>query len=76
MAQVGATCRGIRQLDLGFPEISTLGVQGGVRSDIKSCPATHFEYAMIDETLARVHQHDTVAKRGLKVRPLAARASG
>ena len=35
-----------------------------------------FEYALIDGTLVRVHQHGTGAKRGLKIRPSAARAAG
>ena len=30
-----------------------------------------FEYAMIDGTIMRVHQHGTGAKGGLKIRPLA-----
>ena len=34
-----------------------------------------FEYAMIDGTIVRVHQHGTGAKRGLKIRPSAARAA-
>ena len=35
-----------------------------------------FEYALIDGTIIRVHQHGTGAKGGLKIRPLAARAAG
>ncbi len=31
-----------------------------------------FEYAMIDGTIVRVHQHGTGAKGGLKIRPSAA----
>jgi transposase len=34
-----------------------------------------FEYAMIDGTIIRVHQHGTGAKGGLKIRPSAARAA-
>ena len=33
-----------------------------------------FEYAMIDGTIVRVHQHGTGAKGGLAIRPSAARA--
>jgi transposase len=33
-----------------------------------------FEYALIDGTIVRVHQHGTGAKRGLKIRRSAARA--
>jgi transposase len=35
-----------------------------------------FEYAMIDGTIVRVHQHGTGAKGGLKIRPSAAPAAG
>jgi transposase len=35
-----------------------------------------FEYALIDGTIIRVHQHGTGAKGGLKIRPSAARAAG
>jgi transposase len=34
-----------------------------------------FEYAMIDGTIIRVHQHGTGAKGGLKIRPSDARAA-
>lgn len=34
-----------------------------------------FEYALIDGTLIRVHQHGTGAKGGLKIRRLGARAA-
>jgi transposase len=34
-----------------------------------------FEYAMIDGTIIRVHQHGTGAKGGLKIRPSGARAA-
>jgi len=34
-----------------------------------------FEYALIDGTIVRVHQHGTGAKGGLKIRPSAARAA-
>jgi putative transposase len=34
-----------------------------------------FEYVLIDATLARVHQHGTGAKGGLKIRPLAVHAA-
>jgi transposase len=34
-----------------------------------------FEYAIIDGTIVRVHQHGTGAKGGLKLRPSAARAA-
>jgi transposase len=34
-----------------------------------------FEYAMIDGTIVRVHQHGTGAKGGLKIRPSADRAA-
>ena len=34
-----------------------------------------FEYAMIDGTIVRVHQHGTGAKGGLKIRPLADHAA-
>lgn len=34
-----------------------------------------FEYALIDGTIVRVHQHGTGAKGGLAVRPSAARAA-
>jgi transposase len=34
-----------------------------------------FEYALIDGTLVRVHQHGTGARGGLKIRPSAARAA-
>ena len=33
-----------------------------------------FEYAIIDATIVRVHQHGSGAKGGLKLRPSAARA--
>jgi transposase len=33
-----------------------------------------FEYAIIDATIVRVHQHGTGAKGGLRLRPSAARA--
>ena len=35
-----------------------------------------FEYAMIDGTIVRVHQHGTGAKGGLKIRRSVARAAG
>ena len=35
-----------------------------------------FEYAMIDGTNVRVHQHGTGAKGGLSIRPLVDRAAG
>ena len=35
-----------------------------------------FEYAMIDGTIVRVHQHGTGAKGGLATRPSAARVAG
>ena len=35
-----------------------------------------FEYAIIDGTIVRVHQHGTGAKGGLAIRPSAARAVG
>ena len=34
-----------------------------------------FEYAIIDGTIVRVHQHGTGARGGLKIRPSAARAA-
>ena len=34
-----------------------------------------FEYALIDGTIVRVHQHGTGAKGGLKIRPLGDRAA-
>lgn len=34
-----------------------------------------FEFAIIDGTIVRVHQHGTGAKGGLKIRPSAARAA-
>ena len=34
-----------------------------------------FEYALIDGTIVRVHQHGTGAKGGLSLRPLGARAA-
>lgn len=34
-----------------------------------------FEYAMIDGTIVRVHQHGTGAKGGPKIRPLGVRAA-
>ena len=34
-----------------------------------------FEYAIIDGTIVRVHQHGTGAKGGLEIRPSAARAA-
>jgi transposase len=34
-----------------------------------------FEYAMIDGTIIRVHQHGAGAKGGLRIRPLAARVA-
>jgi len=34
-----------------------------------------FEYALIDGTIVRVHQHGTGARGGLKLRPSAARAA-
>jgi transposase len=34
-----------------------------------------FEYAIIDGTIVRVHQHGTGAKGGLKIRPSAGRAA-
>ena len=34
-----------------------------------------FEYALIDGTIVRVHQHGTGAKGGLKIRPSADRAA-
>jgi transposase len=34
-----------------------------------------FEYAMVDGTIIRVHQHGTGAKGGLKIRPSDARAA-
>jgi transposase len=33
-----------------------------------------FEYAIIDATIVRVHQHGTGAKKGVRLRPSAARA--
>jgi len=35
-----------------------------------------FEYAMIDGTIIRVHQHGAGARGGLKIRPSDARAAG
>jgi len=35
-----------------------------------------FEYAMIDGTIVRVHQHGAGARGGLKIRPSADRAAG
>ncbi len=35
-----------------------------------------FEYALVDGTIVRVHQHGTGAKGGLALRPSAARAAG
>lgn len=35
-----------------------------------------FEYLIIDSTIVRAHQHAAGAKRGLKIRPSAARAAG
>jgi len=34
-----------------------------------------FEYLIIDSTIIRAHQHASGAKRGLKIRPLAALAA-
>jgi len=34
-----------------------------------------FEYAIVDGTIVRVHQHGTGAKGGLKIRPLAVRGA-
>jgi hypothetical protein len=34
-----------------------------------------FEYALIDGTIVRVHQHGTGAKGGLRIRPSGARAA-
>ena len=35
-----------------------------------------FEYALIDGTIVRVHQHGTGARGGLKIRPSADREAG
>ena len=35
-----------------------------------------FEYAIVDGTIVRVHQHGTGAKGGLAIKPSAARAAG
>lgn len=35
-----------------------------------------FEYAIVDGTIVRVHQHGTGARGGLKIRPSADRAAG
>jgi transposase len=48
------------------------GVLETVFKDLSLDP--DFEYAIIDGTIIRVHQHGTGAKGGLKIRPLADRA--
>lgn len=37
--------------------------------------APDFEYALVDGTIVRVHQHGTGAKGGLNIRPLAGRVA-
>lgn len=39
------------------------------------CDDPDFEYALIDGTIVRVHQHGTGAKGGLKIRPSGVRAA-
>ena len=39
-------------------------------------PDPDFEYAIIDGTIVRVHQHGTGARGGLKIRPSADREAG
>lgn len=38
--------------------------------------ANDFEYLIVDSTIIRAHQHAAGAKKGLKIRPLAARGEG
>ena len=49
------------------------GVFARIFSSLSGDP--DFEYAIIDGTIVRVHQHGTGAKGGLKIRPSAARAA-
>jgi transposase len=50
------------------------GVFDRVFSELSGDP--DFEYALIDGTIVRVHQHGTGAKGGLKIRPSADPAAG
>jgi transposase len=49
------------------------GVFGNIFNSLSGDP--DFEYAMIDGTIIRVHQHGTGAKGGLKIRPSGGRAA-
>ena len=55
-----------------FRRWASKGVFETVFKDLSLDP--DFEYAIIDGTIIRVHQHGTGAKGGLKIRPLADRA--
>jgi hypothetical protein len=64
--------RPIRALEFCLPALPPLDFEGGVRVKALSGDPD-FEYAIIDGTIVRVHQHGTGAKGGLEIRPLAGR---
>jgi len=73
---VAGSPRTVRQLELDihtFPTMVAKKVFEGLFAKLSGDP--DFEYAMVDGTIIRVHQHGTGAKGGLKVRPSDARAA-
>jgi transposase len=58
-----------------FKRFRRWAVKGVLAAIFKTLSADpDFEYAIIDGTIVRVHQHGTGARGGLKLRPSAARA--
>jgi len=59
-----------------FKRFRRWAVKGVLAAIFKTLSADpDFEYAIIDGTIVRVHQHGTGARGGLKLRPSAARAA-
>jgi len=59
-----------------FKRFRRWAVKGVLAAIFKTLSADpDFEYAIVDGTIVRVHQHGTGARGGLKLRPSAARAA-
>ena len=56
-----------------FSRWSTKGVWWRIFQALSDDP--DFEYLIVDSTIVRAHQHSAGAKKGLKIRPLAAPAA-
>ncbi|RDI57231.1 hypothetical protein DES45_107148 [Microvirga subterranea] len=68
--------RDIRELEYSLPPLSPAGSDSVLEHIFHALSGDpDFEYALIDGTIIRVHQHGTGAKGGLVLRPSGVRAA-